>query len=290
MIMRATIRSVVISAVHAPQSWKQTGPDANASSGGGGAQSAPHPQPPRTVCPALKDARILVVNDELSAQYTLLDELDKHGLRPSLAVSRETFASSMSIREPDLVLLDLQRQDDGFDLLREIRMVSCVPVIVTVGPTSERLDRIVGLELGADDCLVKPFDVRELLARIHAILRRTEIARNAPKRTSERGGFRFAGWELRRRSRQLIAPSGEKVPLTNGEYALLVAFLSAPERPLSRERLLQATRVHEDVFDRSIDVQVLRLRRKLEIDPATPRFIRTKRGVGYVFAASVETF
>jgi two-component system OmpR family response regulator len=129
-----------------------------------------------------------------------------------------------------------------------------------------------------------------LLARIRAIFRRCDMARSAAKRSPERGGFRFAGWKLNRRTRRLVAPNGEVVPITKGEYALLIAFLSAPQRPLSREQLLQATRIHEDVYDRSIDVQVLRLRRKLEIDPAMPRFIRTERGVGYAFAMPVEAY
>jgi DNA-binding response OmpR family regulator len=132
--------------------------------------------------------------------------------------------------------------------------------------------------------------MRELMARIRTILRRCEIARNPATRAPDRGGFRFAGWQVHRRSRRLMAPDGKVVPITKGEYALLIAFLKTPQRPLSREQLLQATRVHEDLFDRSVDVQVLRLRRKLEIDPAAPRFIQTQRGVGYVFAIPVEAY
>jgi DNA-binding response OmpR family regulator len=120
------------------------------------------------------------------------------------------------------------------------------------------------------------------------VLRRQETAKNTSQREVERGHYRFGGWHLDRRARRLTDPNGLPVALTKGEYALLTAFLDAPQRPLTRERLLQATRVHEDVFDRSIDVQILRLRRKLEADPSMPRIIQTERGVGYMFALPVE--
>ena len=158
---------------------------------------------------------------------------------------------------------------------------------ITTGHRRDEIDRVVGLELGADDYITKPFGLRELLARIRAVLRRRE-ARQAPPRDSETGRCRFGGWQLDRRNRRLSDFNGVSVALTKGEYALLIAFLDAPQRPLSREHLLQATRMHEDIFDRSIDVQVLRLRRKLETDPNAPRVILTERGVGYVFALPVE--
>ena len=126
------------------------------------------------------------------------------------------------------------------------------------------------------------------MARIRAVLRRREIGNSAAARDAEKGRCRFGGWLLDRRSRRLTNSRGELVGLTKGEYSLLVAFLDAPQRPLSREHLLQATRIHEDVFDRSIDVQVLRLRRKLESDPSTPSIIQTERGVGYIFSLPVE--
>jgi DNA-binding response OmpR family regulator len=188
-----------------------------------------------------------------------------------------------------MVILDLQLgQTDGLNVLREIRSRSDVPVIITTGHRRDEIDRVVGLELGADDYITKPFGLRELLARIRAVLRRQELGRTAWQRASERGHCRFGGWQLDRGTHRLTAPDGTHVALTKGEYALLVAFLDAPQRPLTREHLLQATRVHEDVFDRSIDVQVLRLRRKLETDPSMPRVIRTERGVGYVFTLPVE--
>jgi two-component system OmpR family response regulator len=136
--------------------------------------------------------------------------------------------------------------------------------------------------------VTKPFSLRELLARIRAVLRRREAGPAASQRDAERGRYRFGGWQIDRRTRRLIDPNGAPVSLTKGEYALLIAFLDAPQRPLAREHLLQATRVHEDVFDRSIDVQVLRLRRKLESDSSMPRVIQTERGVGYTFVLPVE--
>jgi DNA-binding response OmpR family regulator len=140
---------------------------------------------------------------------------------------------------------------------------------------------------GADDYVTKPFNPRELLARVRAVLRRRAHAAVQPQ--PEHGRFRFGGWLLDRRSRRLTDPNGVPVALTKGDYAMLLAFLEAPQRPLSREYLLQATRRHEDIFDRSIDVQVWRLRRKLEIDPSAPGIIQSERGVGYVFTLPVET-
>ena len=192
--------------------------------------------------------------------------------------------------EPDLIVLDLRLdQEDGLELLRETRSRSDVPVIIITGDGGDEIDRVVGLELGADDCITKPFSLRELLARIRAVLRRHEAGRSAPQRDPERRRSKFGGWQLDRRLRRLVDPAGSQISLTKGEYALLTAFLDAPQRPLSREQLLQATRVHEDIFDRSIDVQILRLRRKLEPHPSTPQIIRTELGVGYTFTLPVQT-
>jgi DNA-binding response OmpR family regulator len=206
-----------------------------------------------------------------------------------VANNRQEMVDQLGDTEVNLVILDLRLgSEDGLDLLREVRSGSDVPVIIITGHRRDDIDRVVGLELGADDYLTKPFNLRELLARVRAILRRFDVGRAAPASDPERGRFRFSGWLLDRRIRQLTDPAGAPVALTKGEYAMLLAFLDAPQRPLSREHLLQATRVHEDIFDRSIDVQILRLRRKLEPDPSAPRVIRTERGVGYVFAVPVE--
>lgn len=242
----------------------------------------PAPAPP---------GHILVVEDDPAMREAILEHLRDRGLpalgAPTSAAARRALATG----EPGLVLLDLQLGgEDGLDLLREIRSASDVPVVIITGRRREEIDRVVGLELGADDYLDKPFGLRELLARIRAVLRRQEIGRAARDRDPERGGYRFAGWRLERRLRRLTDPEGVETPLTRGEYALLLAFLAAPRRVLTREQLLHATRLHEDVFDRSIDVQVLRLRRKLEADPGAPELILTERGLGYRFAAEVEAW
>jgi DNA-binding response OmpR family regulator len=190
----------------------------------------------------------------------------------------------------DLVILDLQLSDeDGLALVRSLSAEAKVPVVVLTGHRRDEFDRVLGLELGADDYMTKPFSLRELLARVRAVLRRRDAAerRTAPRDRGKR--YRFAGWELDQRGRRLTSPAGDEVPLTKGEFNLLVALLDAPQRVLSREQLLLASRVHdEEVFDRSIDVQILRLRRKLEPDPANPQLIKTERGVGYVLATGVE--
>jgi len=232
--------------------------------------------------------RIVVADDDPAIRQTIASYLEEHNLSVTAASSRGELLRHIQTNEPSMVVLDMKLgQDDGFDILRDIRASSNVPVIIT-GHRPDEIDRIVGLELGADDYVLKPFSLRELLARIRAVLRRHEMGRTA--RAPERGGYRFEGWRLERRGRKLIDPSGDSVPLSRGEFALLLAFLEAPQRPLSREHLLQATRVHEDALDRSVDVQVLKLRRKLELDPSSPRLLRTERGVGYVFAARVQRF
>ena len=234
-------------------------------------------------------ARIIVVDDDPVMLHMVGDYLKEHNIRAVSASGRQEMVHHFAAGEPDLVILDLRLgQEDGFDLLRDIRSRSDVPIIITTGDRRDEIDRVVGLELGADDYITKPFSLRELLARIRAVLRRQEAGRAAPQRDPERGRCKFGGWQLDRRTRRLTDSDGASVALTKGEYALLIAFLDAPQRPLSREHLLQATRVYEDIFDRSIDVQILRLRRKLETDPSAPRIIQTERGVGYVFALPVE--
>ena len=232
---------------------------------------------------------VLVVEDDPALQRMILNYFGENSIRTLVANNRQEMVDQLGNAEVNLVILDLRLgSEDGLDLLREVRLSSDVPVIIITGHRRDDIDRVVGLELGADDYLTKPFNLRELLARVRAVLRRFDVGRAAPTRDPERGRFRFSGWQLDRRIRQLTDPAGAPVALTKGEYAMLLAFLEAPQRPLSREHLLQATRVHEDVFDRSIDVQILRLRRKLERDPSAPSVIRTERGVGYVFAVPVE--
>src|SRR5215831_17477434 len=190
---------------------------------------------------------------------------------------------------PSLIIMDQPHGlSDGLDRLRSIRSKSDIPIIIT-SHRADEIDPIVSLELGADDYIVRP-GPKELLARTRAILRRRQMSRATEIRKREGGGYRFNGWRLESYGRRLLDPNEIPVSLSKGEYASLLAFLEAPERPLTREHLLNATRVHQDIFDRSIDVQVLRLRRKLEIDPNAPRMIQTERGIGYVFALPVERF
>jgi two-component system OmpR family response regulator len=234
---------------------------------------------------------VVVVDDDPSLRQMVTRYLEDHNVPTKSASNRTELNRHLEGTQPCLIILDLRLgQDDGLDILREIRSRSDVPIIITTGHRPEEIDRIVGLELGADDYIVKPFSLRELLARVRAVLRRQEIGRAARARDPERGGYRFDGWQLERRGRRLVDRNGAPVPLSKGEYGLLLALLEAPQRPLTREHLLQATRIHDDIFDRSIDVQILRLRRKLEIDPGSPRLIQTERGVGYIFALPVEPF
>lgn len=237
-----------------------------------------------------KSPTCLVVEDDSTMRQLVTSYLEDHDIHAISTSRRDEAAGLIARAQPDLVVLDLRLgQEDGLDLLRDIRASSDVPVIIMTGHRRDEIDRVVGLELGADDYITKPFGLRELLARIRAVLRRREPSQTAAApRDAGKGRCRFGSWQLDRRSRRLTNSRGEPIALTKGEYALLIAFLDAPQRPLSREHLLQATRVHEDVFDRSIDVQVLRLRRKLEADPNTPSIIRTERGIGYVFTLPVQ--
>jgi two-component system, OmpR family, response regulator len=234
---------------------------------------------------------VLVIDDDQVMHQLVTAYFERNNL-PARGVSgRQEAQRFFNGMEPSLIILDIHLgRDDGFDVLRDIRSHSDVPVIIVAEHLRDELDRVVGLELGADDYITKPFGLREFLARVRAILRRQDLGRLARSHSPERGGYRFNGWKLERRGRRLTDPNGNRVSLSKGEFALLLAFLGAPQRPLSREQLLQATRIHEDIFDRSIDVQVLRLRRKLERDPSAPQMIKTERGVGYAFIATVDPY
>jgi two-component system OmpR family response regulator len=236
-------------------------------------------------------AYVLVVDDDGAMRQMVISYFAAHGMPARAASGRQELLRHFAAAIPAAVILDLRLgQENGLELLKDIRSRSDVPVIIVTGHGREEIDRVLSLELGADDHVSKPFSLRELLARVRAVLRRQEMGRSARLRDPDRGGYRFDGWQLERRARRLLNPAGEQVPLTRSEYALLAAFLAAPGRPLTRDHLLQATRAHEDIFDRSIDVQVLRLRRKLEADPRSPELIRTERGLGYVFTSKVEAF
>lgn len=191
----------------------------------------------------------------------------------------------------DLVTLDLSMdRSNGLSLVSEIRSCFHLPLIATAPSHVGESLRVAALELGADDCIAKPFGLLELAARIRAVLRRRDrlYADSGSRSQSKSRRCLFGGWQLDRRARRLGVPDGSCVPLTKTEYALLTAFLDEPMIELSREHLLRATRLHEDLNDRTIDVQILRLRQKLRPTPEVPEIIRTIRGVGYMFMLAVE--
>jgi two-component system, OmpR family, response regulator len=233
-------------------------------------------------------ANVLIVDDDIEFRGMVTSYLERQNMRVMSANGMAEASRHFSIREPSVVLLDLRLGDeDGLDVLRDIRSRSDVPVIITTGHLCDEIDRVVGLELGADGYVIKPFGLRELLARVRAVLRRHEFGRAASEKDEACGTYKFGSWQLDVRKRELLNADEKPVWLTKGEYGLLMAFLKAPGRPLTREHLLQATRVHEDIADRSIDVQVLRLRRKLDADTDASCAIQTERGVGYRFVLPV---
>jgi two-component system OmpR family response regulator len=234
---------------------------------------------------------VLVVDDDPATRDVIGTYLEGQGLRVTAVADGQSMARVLAEQQVHLVILDLKLNDeDGLDLMRGLSRHGDVPTIVLTGHRRDETDRVVGLELGADDYMTKPFSPRELLARVRAVLRRSEAREHRARKQEQRVRYRFANWELNMRTRRLRSPTGDTVALTAGEFNLLTAFLRSPQRILSREQLLTASRVHdEEVFDRSIDVQILRLRRKLEADPSEPRLIITERGAGYIFATTVET-
>ncbi len=233
---------------------------------------------------------ILVVDDDPALRALIAEYLGENDMRVTVASNGAQMSAGLADHAIDLVVLDLKLAgEDGMRLARALREQSSIPIIILTGRRDEA-DRVMGLELGADDYVTKPFSPRELLARIRAVLRRTATdAETLPARDASRRAYRFDGWELNVRSRRLTAPDGKRIALTNGEFGLLQAFCAAPRRVLSRDQLLELSRLDAaEVYDRSVDVQILRLRRKLEADPSRPRLIRTERGAGYVFDAGVE--
>lgn len=233
---------------------------------------------------------ILVIDDDPSIRDLIQEYLCDHDMRVSVGASGSDLFTLIDSEAIDLVLLDLKLPgEDGMQLARQLRERATVPIVLLTG-RSEEADRVMGLELGADDYVTKPFSPRELLARVRAVLRRYQVQATLPERDHTRRAFRFSGWELNLRTRRLTSPKGEIVELSNGEFSLLTALCSAPRRVLSREQLLSMSRLHEaEVYDRTIDVQILRLRRKIEPDPAHPALIVTERGAGYQLASEVET-
>jgi DNA-binding response OmpR family regulator len=234
-------------------------------------------------------SHILVVDDDPQICGLLQEYLAENALRVSVAPNGKQMSQILAEEAIDLVILDLRLAgEDGMAIIRTLRDSSAIPIVMLTGVRDEA-DRVMGLELGADDYLTKPFSPRELLARIRTVLRRTKGTALTQARQHEIRAYRFAEFELNMRTRRLKRRDGPQVDLTNGEFNLLAALLSASQRILTRDQLLEASRVYDnEVYDRSIDVQVLRLRKKIEPDPSLPQFIVTERGVGYIFNSPVE--
>jgi two-component system, OmpR family, response regulator len=231
---------------------------------------------------------ILVVNEDREIRMLVGDYLKKHGYRVSLAADGRQMREILAGSGIDLIVLDLMLPgEDGLSLCRDLRARSDLPVLMLTART-EPIDRVLGLEMGADDYLAKPFEPRELLARIRNILRRV---RSLPAQglTALVHRWRFAGWILDGQTHQLTSPQGVVVALSGAEYRLLQVFLTHPNRVLTRDQLMDLTRGREaDPFDRSIDLRVSRLRQKLGDNARAPSLIKTLRNEGYVLAAAVE--
>ena len=238
----------------------------------------------------MNHSHILVVDDDKAILELISDFLAEYDYKVYTATNAVSMAQVLKESPVDLIVLDLKLPDeDGLELASKLRASSNIPIIMLTALGSD-VDRIVGLEVGADDYLAKPFNPRELLARIRAVLRRGRGG-PSPKPTLDPSheAFSFEGWILDTTARQLISPQGEPINLTCGEFDLLEVFMRSPHRVLSRDQLLEMTRSADaDVFDRTIDVLILRLRRKLEVNPKQPRFIKTERSIGYIFTATVK--
>jgi DNA-binding response OmpR family regulator len=233
---------------------------------------------------------VLAVDDDPAIREVIAEYLAANDLRVTTVATGEEMTRVLSEQAIDVVVLDLRLQgEDGMELAKKIRADSTVPIIMVTGK-KEEADRVMGLELGADDYVTKPFSPRELLARVRAVLRRYKLVEDlVPARDEKRRAYRFGGWELNLRTRRLTSPKGERIELTNGEFSLLQAFCAAPRRILSRDQLLELSRLNRaEVYDRSIDVQILRLRRKIEVNPSDPEYIKTERGAGYMFDVPVD--
>ena len=234
-------------------------------------------------------SHLLVVDDDLDICNQLSDYLGRNDFHVTAVNTAKQMLDFIAREAVDLLLLEPRlRGEDGLRLTRTVRESSSMPIVVVSG-RDDVADRVLGLALGADDYVTKPFSLRELLARIRAVLRRCKVDVVGPARDDTLRAYRFAGWELNVRLYRLHSPDGNRVEISRGEIGLLRALLSSPQRILTREQLLELTRIDStEVYDRSIDTQILRLRRKIEADPAKPRFIRTERGTGYYFDAPVS--
>jgi two-component system, OmpR family, phosphate regulon response regulator OmpR len=228
--------------------------------------------------------RILVVDDDVRLRDLLTRYLGEQGFQVTALPDAAQLDKRMQRDPPHLVVLDLMLPgEDGLSVCRRLRGAGDTTPIIMLTAKGEDVDRIVGLEMGADDYLPKPFNPRELVARIHAVLRRQSPSElpGAPSETTE--VFEFGEFALNLATRTLTK-AGQEIPLTTGEFSVLKVFARHPRQPLSREKLMELARGREyEVFDRSLDVQISRLRKLIEPDPGSPRFIQTVWGLGYVF-------
>ena len=236
----------------------------------------------------LADTHILAIDDDPGVLQLIADYLGDHEIRVTTMLDGSQVLDFLERNPLDLMIVDLKLPgEDGLQLTCRVRDTSNVPIIILTGRTDEA-DRVMGLELGADYYLTKPFSPRELLARVRALLRRTRAYDPVRTGLARARAFRFSGWELNVRVRRLVSPRGEAIELTKCEFNLLVAFLTAPQQVLSREQLIEMSRLHNDeIYDRAIDVQIGRLRKKLD-PPSNEKLIKTKRGFGYVFMPTPE--
>ncbi|WP_439707430.1 response regulator [Frateuria sp. GZRR35] len=234
----------------------------------------------------LRQAHLLVVDDDAEVGALLKRYLGAQGFQVSAVGNGQEMLARLATDMIDLVLLDLGLPgEDGLELTRHLHEHWHGPVIIVTG-RGDSVDRIVGLEVGADDYVTKPFELRELLARIRSVLRRTERPRQAMSRPAV---YRFAGYRLELDSRTLLAPSGDAVPLTSGEFGLLRVLVTHANRVLSRDELMNHLYGRDSgPYDRAVDVQIGRLRRKIEPDPAAPVLIKSVRGAGYIFSDAVR--
>jgi DNA-binding response OmpR family regulator len=241
---------------------------------------------------------IVVVDDEQPAREMVGDYLRMHGFSVSLCDGGASLRKAIAQQVPDLIVLDLNMpEEDGLSIIRDLKQRMSVPIIMLTA-TASAIDRVVGLELGADDYLAKPCELRELLARIRSVLRRSTVgphpAAQPPAAASPpppgRGRVRFGTKWLDHEAQALRDDQGNEHPLTASEYGLLKVFAANPKRVLSRDRLLELANARDaEAFDRAIDIRIMRIRRKIEPDPARPSVIRTVRGGGYLFSPAGET-
>ena len=235
--------------------------------------------------------RILIVNDESEMRKMLCELIESAGLGATAVSDGETMRAELGVGGYSLLILDLHlKRENGLALAREVRATSGIPIMMVTGKGDET-DRILGLELAADDYLMKPFNPRELLARVRALLRRAggELTTQRAPRNEGDDVTRFGDWVLDFSTRTLRNADDRPCALTPSEFALLEAFVRNANKVLTRDRLLENLRgENADVFDRTIDVLILRLRRKIERNPCQPQFIRTERGAGYIFCTQPE--